>query len=526
MSLGLLTLSLLTASSAQAQACGPDVSDHCWQITYATSNNVDLHYVRDVPTIGQSTLTDSQGGSNIIDGDEESTVATTLTWMPANGDAALDPPPDKDHPVHLIEHGYAYESSLGGGSSSPSSGSGTADDGLGDPRDGGGISQGNHLIVKDGSSGTITLDPVALKAINPVSTYQSDYPGGGGGGGGYPGGGGPGWDWTGGEGAISFYVYLDPSASPRAVTISANVDPTYYKVPDANNPVDDNGDVNYYGVAHIRAADGTMSGDVGLPITEYDTYDHAIGPVSWTPITYHANLSGIWQTANSSYNWFSSLKQQGSNGALYPPDFTNSYLDPYWINTSNVANTPPNAVAPGDTNPNSADHIHITCVDGGDGDGAVATANYFMTLHAAMEKNYPDHTRKGIENLRMAPNATYVRATQNNEPLVVYAEQSYSWSLSASTAGPVGDFIADILQINMSVSYTYSFNAGVQATLQNVPEGYATYLEIFDAYQYHYGKVDDWGMDGYDGTTPYIVKVPDSPAGGYQAHAPPIYLGN
>ena len=75
-----------------------------------------------------------------------------------------------------------------------------------------------------------------------------------------------------------------------------------------------------------------------------------------------------------------------------------------------------------------------------------------------------------------------------------------------------------------TASYSYSYNAGVQTSLQHVNAGYATYLEEYDAYKYHYGKGDTWGSTGYTGTGPYNIKEPDNPAGGYQAHAPAIYL--
>ena len=178
--------------------------------------------------MGQMTPTNSAGGSDVINGDEEKTVTATLTWVPAAGmDNTSDPPPDKNHKVHLKESAGAWESSLWGGSGSATTGAGTADDGLGDPVDVNGTSQGTHLIQRDGSSGTITLDAVTVKAINPVSTYQSGYPGGGGGYGGYPGSGYHYWDWTGGEGSVSFTVAVVDDN--RAVTISSPIEDSFYK---------------------------------------------------------------------------------------------------------------------------------------------------------------------------------------------------------------------------------------------------------------------------------------------------------
>ena len=203
-----LTLGLLSALPAHAQA-----TTHCWNITYAYSNVVNNHFQRDVPTMGQKTPTDSQGGSAIIDGDNEETVTATLTWVPAAGQTLQSDPPSE--PVHIHESGYAIEESLGSGP-----GTGTADDGLGDPAVGGSgsqQSQGVHVLQKDGSSGTITLNAVTLKAINPVSTWQS-YPN-------YPGY--YYWDWTGGQDAVSFNVAV--VNDNRAVIITSPIETSYYK---------------------------------------------------------------------------------------------------------------------------------------------------------------------------------------------------------------------------------------------------------------------------------------------------------
>ena len=153
-----------------------------------------------------------------------------------------------------------------------------------------------------------------------------------------------------------------------------------------------------------------------------------------------------------------------------------------------------------------------------------STNGYIMTIHDPKEANYPDHMMRGVENLRMAPNASYVRSTQNDSPVVVYAEKSDSWSIDPSASGDVSIWEAKVLNIGLSASHTYSYNAGVQATLQHVPFGFATYLEEFDAYKYHRGKVDQWTTSGYAGTSPFYIKEPDKPAGGYQAHSPAIPL--
>ena len=155
-----------------------------------------------------------------------------------------------------------------------------------------------------------------------------------------------------------------------------------------------------------------------------------------------------------------------------------------------------------------------------DSDGATATANYILTVHDPNELG-ADTMNRGIENLRMAPNAAYVRSTQDDATLTVYAEQGDSWSLDISADIP---WVLPELGLSVSGSYTYSYNAGVQSSLQHVQAGYGTYLEEFDAYKYHTGPITQWDAGGYVGTTTYHVKEPDSPSGGYQAHAPAIPL--
>ena len=152
--------------------------------------------------------------------------------------------------------------------------------------------------------------------------------------------------------------------------------------------------------------------------------------------------------------------------------------------------------------------------------GATVTANYILTVHDPNEVG-PDTVTRGIENLRMAPNAAYGRSTADGSPVTVYAEQSDSWSLGITSDIP---WILPKLNLNASASYTYSYNAGVQCVLPSVRAGYGTYLEEFDSYKYHTGIITQWDAGGYVGTKSYHVKEPDRPSGGYQAHTPAIPL--
>lgn len=364
MSLALLTLGLLSAPPVQAQGNYPGSGSgsgypgggpppdpgHYWSITYDHSNTISKHFVRDVPAAGQMTPTQSAGGSTIINGDDEDTITATLTWVPAAGqDKTSDPPPSK---VHLREAGYAWEASLWGGPGSAPSGAGTADDGLGDPVNASGTSQGIHLIQRDGSSGTITLDPVTLKAINPVSTWQlqSGYPGGGSGGG-YPGGGGTyhAWDWTGGEDSISFHVIVDVSDA-RSVMI--------YREGAHDEPPAD--------------ADGTMHGDTRF---SYAAGSGLGGVTVENRQEFHSRLLGVW--TDPSWQW----APQGFS----PPDNIDTHYQIMDAGSVMADNSPQQWFG----QPDVAKSITIsyTATDSGAStDGASATAKYILTLHDQYEK--------------------------------------------------------------------------------------------------------------------------------------------
>ncbi len=481
MSLVLVTLSLLTAPSAQAQSCGSGVYDHCWQINYSNSNNVNLHNVRDVPTIGQSTPTQSSGGSSIIDGDEESTVTTTLTWMPANGDSVMDPPPDKDHPVHIEEYGYAYESSLWGGSGSAPSGAGTADDGLGDPRDVNGVSQGNHLLQRDGSSGTITLDPVIEKAINPVSTYQSGYPGGGGdGGGGYPGGGGPGWDWTGGIGTINFNVALDSSASPRSVTITSSIDPTYHKDPVLGK------------VANTPDGSGTIKAD------SVNLWDGAFGP----DITYYANPTGSW-SAGSAYHWYSAVTGTSNAGTFTLPGDP-PYAFPVWY----------------DAFLSGQEHINLNCTDAGD--GANASANYYVNWHKPIETwtrssiiYHPLPTAGPTDPNNIGEWQVYgsfanndpLRTPPNTESCALSAQQTFTVAGTIGgqqTTTVTGSDVAEAFQTNESITVSKAYqSSSTQTYTAQIPPGGVTYVYWGVGWTDRSGTCDLYDEHGFNSTVPW-----------------------
>ena len=341
------TLGLLSAQPARAQQS----QGHYWQVSYAQSGD-NCDDIRDIPNPGDLSHQDyplpaytvgsagGGGGSGIkINGSITDTISATLTWVPATGqDNVSDPPPIQ---VHIKEYSRAWEQSLGSGS-----GGGTVDDGLGDPpnsSNGDQESQGLHLLVKNGSSGTIALDAVTVKAINATSNWVTGYPGGGSGGG-YPGSGGYGyWDTTGGERSAGFSVVVDADPNPRSVMIISSIDPTYHKDPATGKQA-----------ANVPAFDGTMTADSAK---EWPVSFPAMG---LPRILYNAVPIGSWNP-NSSYHWYSSATGQSDAGTFQPPTFPVGY---------------PIVVS-------GQEHVNIHCIDASD--SASATANYYVNWHDSFE---------------------------------------------------------------------------------------------------------------------------------------------
>ncbi len=419
------------------------------------------------------------GDSDTVDATASGSVTATLTWVPAQGQtSASDPPPTV--PVSIAETGTAKEYPDGwyGSGPAPLPG-GSADNGLGDSplvNGRGYLSTGTHLIQKDGSSGTITLDPVTLSASVPTSSWVVTGPPDEYGVDGQP-------DWfDGGSAGVNLVVQVDP-----------------YKV-----ILDRDG-----ARGETQDPDGTVHGDTIYSYGDYiNTEDTGLEKrtdyLNWQ--TFHPNLIGNWtfpQGPSPYWAWTPSESDDTNVTGKVSMHYRNYYtLEGEPRGTDDAPET--RTVSYSVTDPL----------------GATATANYILTVHDPNEVG-PDTFTRGIENLRMAPNAAYGRSTVDGSPVTVYAEQSDSWSLGISSDVP---WVLLKLGLNASASYTYSYNAGVQCVLPNVQAGYGTYLEEFDSYKYHTGTITQWDAGGYVGTHPYHVKEPDRPSGGYQAHTPAVSL--
>ena len=314
-------------------------------------------------------------------------MTTTLTWIPATGKTTVTDPPSE--PVYIAETGFASEQSQWNGMGS-APGGGSVSDGFGDMPVSTGTSmqaKGIHLIQRDGSSGTIVLPAVTLSAISPTCAFTNH--------------GGPEW--------INSWVSagLTVAADMRGVTISASFDgpndstPTFSKIPTGG--VNANGDPLYTRVAHKREPDGTMRGDMGLDYGDGNYIDETAA--NHVNVTFTANPTGNWAQNLSQYLWNTSLKNASYTGTLsgVPASpgiqtLTNSYNKPFFPNLVQSPSIVYLADAGSASGVPQVDHLFFKYQNGdnrpspwtpyetgNDGDGAVATANYYLSLHQTVE---------------------------------------------------------------------------------------------------------------------------------------------
>ena len=122
-------------------------------------------------TLGETAGGSGIGGQYAADAMAIGSVTPTLTWVPAAGQTLQTDPP------YILESAHASWSTT----YEPLPWTGAdASDGLGDPAvavdliyGAGQTSSGTHLVQKDGSLGTIKLDPVWMDADTPTYTSSS-----------------------------------------------------------------------------------------------------------------------------------------------------------------------------------------------------------------------------------------------------------------------------------------------------------------------------------------------------------------
>ncbi|MGI4789981.1 MAG: hypothetical protein ACRYFS_14165, partial [Janthinobacterium lividum] len=344
----------------------------------------------------------------------------------------------------------------------------------------------------------------------------------------------------------STYIFGSIQQDNREITLSASIDATSKKslLLDAsgNQTSDANGDLNYTGTPNVRGSDGAMHGDTLYTYHNFVSQSPAPGSsIIPPPIdTGEPNWVYFTPTFVGGWHWKAGTTQNGDS--ITVPDVV---APDTWIWSPNESEdtwdygkcsmpwaakyTQLDGNASGQDTPTSY-NVSYTATD--NTDQANAVASYMMTVHDPLEKNYPDHTQRIINNIRPVPNVVYARAGYDGQPLTVNVAVGDAWTVTGTLNVPVAlaSWVASAIGVNIQVSHQASFSAGVTSTVSSpytyngvsytVHQGDETYMEKFDEHVSHYGKADTWGANGYSGTQAYSFLVPDNPAGGYQPHLP------
>ncbi len=496
-----------------------------WKITFSGSGDDQAtHYtVTNNQVTGASpwgtqylTVSGGQAGSGgscffVGLGDTVSlSVTATLTWVPSGPD---DPAPAS---VNVLEVANASCSQW---LLQPTGVQYSADDGLQDPAvdqsngSGGygktsGGSHLRHLTVSPGQT-SVSLPGLTLKASITYATCIANS--------------GPGV-------GVSYFVLQDG----RDLSLGGPV--TNKKVPalDANNnqTVDANGDPNF-----VPGPNAPGQGDTIYSYYDTETPPPGTGlagdppPSTSSPIvnqlTFTPQFTGNWHWKTvpggsstvpdvvSPDTWKWSLPESNDTWAQGIWDM------PYAQNFGYLNGQPTGSDAP------TSYTLTYSATD--NYDGAQASAGFQMTRHDPIEKNYTDHHPHIPINFRPAPDAAYAYAAYPGQTLTVGCTNGDSWTVTGSVSGPIAQYVLGTLGLSGSLSRQYSFSSTVTSAVADPPiqimTGDETYLEEFDQVVRHYGKVDTWGVSGYEGTSSYDFTVPDDPSGGYRAHLPLIHTG-
>ena len=270
----MLTLGAATVARAQG---GP-----YWKITYTYVKSLAWSTTKNgVTHTGTNTLPNADvqmGGSGYSNVKlvETIQVAPTLSWVNSDGSPGANPP----SPVYVAEHGYSFASGIGATVAA------SADDGISDAevaQNPGQLSEGIHLIQRQGGGGTITLPAITVATTSNVTDTGYALA----------------------EVSWAFSVNIDT----RGVTISSTNDPTYHRaiVNGAATRVMD-----------LRNADGSL--DCNMVDTGDGTQD----------ISYFANPWGTWHSG-STYAWTESTNEDDASGTFgggtNPGGISETYTD-------------------------------------------------------------------------------------------------------------------------------------------------------------------------------------------------------
>lgn len=320
-------------------------------------------------------------------------------------------------------------------------GSDASSNGFGDPivsSNGSPQSQGRHLIsvpiVSSNGQFTATLPARTLSASS--SATDTDYYG-------FP-----------NHTYLDAYVDYNATQNSRAVTITSSMDPTYHKDPTTNQPVQNQ-----------PAPDGTINADIVQ-----------LGDVPGAAITYLANPVGSW-AANSSYHWYSASTDHSGAGTFTSPSDPPYGLDVPYGNNVNFANQ---------------EHINLHCIDAGD--GASATANYYVNWHNDFDgwitvvdtKDYGPLTR-----------VTAVYHPLDDAKYSADFENTVKVDVKATGEGALGtDKIGAKFGAEIGAEYETSTKVTTEYTW--VANKY-NWIERQSFWHHREGTVDNYGFHGYMG---------------------------
>lgn len=155
-------------------------------------------------------------------------------------------------------------------------------------------------------------------------------------------------------------------------------------------------------------------------------------------------------------------------------------------------------------------------------DQATAGASYSMTAHDPYERNYSDH----IQDMTDDANEKKLSDFGDQAPFdgstisaTVTTENPWSVKVKANCEVPL-PWISSTLGIDVEKSVTNDDKIGHTCSDNHTHAGDYSYAEAVDHYIYHHGKVDCWGLDGYEGTQAYQIWDVGTPAHLIRLHTP------
>jgi len=300
----------------------------------------------------------------------------------------------------------------------------------------------------------------------------------------------------------------------RTLTISAGVDVTNTKQVLLSAAgvvsIDANGDQNFFQTPNTRTPDGTMHGD-----TIYTYVGHHDGAQD------AFNTNWIYFTPNYSGNWhYKAGTTHNGNSIVVPnvvaPDtwkWSPSESQDGWdYGLCEMSLAPNYAIVNGYAQGQDAPSVYNVGYSATDNtDQANASANYMMTLHDPVEKNYPDHKTSDFVNPRQVSGNLISSGTSDTLGGGIAIQIDYS--LSISLTGPEASWVAKVLGLNVTASVEQDYQTISNVSTTGLPAGWYTSVVEYDHYYDHVGKTDGWSTTGYTGTDPYYIREIPSVAG-------------